>query len=336
MKYCKMLIISLWLSLLFAFCARAEFNLSDVGEYDGYAYVEVNNNIPFFTTDEITTVSFESYGELDNLGRCTACTASIGLDLMPNDERGEIGSVKPTGWVNKKYDNVDGKYLYNRCHLIGYQLTGENANPKNLITGTRYLNIKGMLPFENKVTDYINITGNHVMYRVTPIFNGDNLVASGVLMEGLSVEDSGKGISYNVFCYNVQPGIAIDYATGDSWQDENMNNVGSGLTGTDTGAENSNNDTDTFDWLTGAMSSAPDLSDAQDIVESPVEETPLDVEEVSQNTELTYIINRNSGVFHTLDCGDAARTKEENKIYVSDSKETLISQGYTPCKHCNP
>lgn len=190
--------------------------------YDGKPYVVINDNNPDFTEADMTTASFESYGELDGLGRCTTAFANIGKDLMPAEKRGSIGEVKPTGWQTAKYDNVDGKYLYNRCHLIGYQLTGENANEKNLITGTRYLNVDGMLPFENMVADYIKETNNHVLYRVTPVFSGDNLVASGVQMEAESVEDNGDGILFNVYCFNAQPGIAIDYATGDSHQDDSI------------------------------------------------------------------------------------------------------------------
>ncbi len=190
--------------------------------YQGEPYVVINDNNPDFTETDMTTASFESYGELDGLGRCTTAYANIGKDLMPTEKRGSIGEVKPTGWQTAKYDNVDGKYLYNRCHLIGYQLTGENANAKNLITGTRYLNVDGMLPFENMVADYIKETGNHVLYRVTPVFSGDNLVASGVHMEAESVEDNGDGILFNVYCFNAQPGIAIDYATGDSHQDDSI------------------------------------------------------------------------------------------------------------------
>lgn len=190
--------------------------------YQGEPYVVINDNNPDFTEADMTTVSFESYGELDGLGRCTTAFANIGKDLMPAEKRGSIGEVKPTGWQTAKYDNVDGKYLYNRCHLIGYQLTGENANAKNLITGTRYLNVDGMLPFENMVADYIKETNNHVLYRVTPVFSGDNLVASGVQMEAESVEDNGDGILFNVYCFNAQPGIAIDYATGDSHQDDSI------------------------------------------------------------------------------------------------------------------
>ena len=190
--------------------------------YDGKPYVVINDNDPDFTDADMTTTSFESYGELDGLGRCTTAFANIGKDLMPTEKRGSIGEVKPTGWQMAKYDNVDGKYLYNRCHLIGYQLTGENANAKNLITGTRYLNVDGMLPFENMVADYIKETGNHVLYRVTPVFSGDNLVASGVHMEAKSVEDNGEGVLFNVYCFNAQPGIAIDYATGSSHQDDSV------------------------------------------------------------------------------------------------------------------
>ncbi len=192
------------------------FDVSSIPDYNGSPYVEINDNVPQFTKSEITTSSFEIYGDLDSLGRCTTAFSCIGKNLMPTEKRGEIGSVKPTGWHLAKYDFIDGKYLYNRCHLIGYQLTGENANEKNLITGTRYLNIQGMLPFENEVAEYIKSTNNHVMYRVTPIFEGDNLLADGVQMEGYSVEDKGESISFNVFCYNVQPGVNIDYATGDN------------------------------------------------------------------------------------------------------------------------
>ena len=180
--------------------------------YQGEPYVVINDNNPAFNDADFTTISFESYGELDELGRCTTAFANIGKDIMPTEKRGAIGEVKPTGWQTAKYDSVDGKYLYNRCHLIGYQLTGENANAKNLITGTRYLNVDGMLPFENMVADYIKETNNHVLYRVTPVFSGDNLVASGVHMEAKSVEDNGDGILFNVYCFNAQPGIAIDYA----------------------------------------------------------------------------------------------------------------------------
>ncbi|MBR0277395.1 MAG: DNA/RNA non-specific endonuclease [Clostridia bacterium] len=185
-------------------------------EYSGQAYTQINNNIPFFKDYEIIKGSFEYYSELDELGRCDVCFASIATDIMPTEERESISSITPTGWINANYDNVDGGYLYNRCHLIAFQLTGENANERNLITGTRYLNADGMLPFENLIADYIKETGNHVMYRSTPVFSGNNLVADGVLLEAYSVEDNGQGISFCVYCYNVQPQIKIDYTTGAS------------------------------------------------------------------------------------------------------------------------
>ena len=190
--------------------------LEEIPEFTDAAYVAVNGNVPFFLPEEYTTESYEYYSDLDELGRCGVTMACIGVDIMPTEDRGDIGSVKPTGWHSVKYDIVDGKYLYNRCHLIGFQLAGENANKKNLITGTRYLNIEGMLPFENLVADYVKETENHVLYRVTPLFDEDNLVAHGVLMEGYSVEDDGEGVCFCVYAYNAQPGITIDYATGES------------------------------------------------------------------------------------------------------------------------
>lgn len=200
--------------------SQTSVSLDSIPEYSGDPYVVVNNNIPFFSKEDLKAEVFESYGDLDSLGRCTVAYSMVGTETMPTEERGSIGQVKPTGWHAVKYDNVDGKYLYNRCHLIGYQLTAENANVKNLITGTRYLNVQGMLPFENLTADYIKETGNHVLYRVTPVFEGDNLVASGVLMEGESAEDDGEAIQFCVYVYNVQPGIIIDYATGDSRLDD--------------------------------------------------------------------------------------------------------------------
>ena len=184
--------------------------------YSGQPWVQVGDGTPRFTEAELTAESFESYSPLDALGRCGAATSCIGPDLMPTEEREAIGMVRPSGWQLVKYDFVDGKYLYNRCHLIGFQLTGENANEQNLITGTRYMNTEGMLPFENQVARYIRKTGNHVLYRVTPEFDGENLLCTGVRMEALSVEDGGEGVRFHIFAYNVQPGVTIDYATGDS------------------------------------------------------------------------------------------------------------------------
>ncbi len=184
--------------------------------YSDSPWTEVNGGQPDFDTSQLDGSSFETYSPLDALGRCGTAYACVGRDLMPTEERGAIGQVKPSGWQLAKYDCVDGKYLYNRCHLIGYQLTGENANEQNLITGTRYLNTEGMLPFENQVAAYVRETGNHVLYRVTPDFQGTELVARGVWMEALSLEDGGEGVCFSVYAYNVQPGVAIDYATGES------------------------------------------------------------------------------------------------------------------------
>lgn len=196
--------------------------LKDIPNYTGSPYTIINDNEPVFSKDEITTSSYESFSYLDSLGRCGVVMACVGQDIMPTEERGSIGHIRPSGWQTVKYDIVDGKYLYNRCHLLGFQLTGENDNERNLITGTRYFNVEGMLPFENLVADYVKETDNHVMYRVTPLYKGDELVARGVLMEGYSVEDDGAGVSFNVYCYNVQPGIEIDYANGKSKLDSEV------------------------------------------------------------------------------------------------------------------
>lgn len=215
------LALSLLCALLLSGCAQepaartqSSVTLDSIPAYDGSPWVELNQNTPNFDPDALTQEAFEEYGPLDSLGRCTTAWANVCQELMPTEDRESISSVTPTGWINREYD---GEYLYNRCHLIGFQLTGENANEQNLITGTRYLNVEGMLPFENMVADYVKETGNHVLYRVTPIFHGDNLVASGVEMEAQSVEDQSEGICFHVYCYNVQPGVTIDYATGESW-----------------------------------------------------------------------------------------------------------------------
>lgn len=226
-------VLLLLLALLFGGCSYVQSGLdtqavqentqksyesTDIPAYAGNSFVILDDNKPAFSKqDRERTDAFETYSDLDELGRCGVAYANICKELMPTEERGAIGMVKPTGWHTVKYDNVEGKYLYNRCHLIGYQLAGENANEKNLITGTRYLNVTGMLKFEDQVADYVKATDHHVLYRVTPVFEEDNLVATGVEMEAYSVEDKGKGVSFYVFVYNVQPGIDIDYATGESW-----------------------------------------------------------------------------------------------------------------------
>lgn len=283
----------------------SSFSLSDVPAYSGKAYTSVNGNVPYFTAAELTTTSFETYSDLDTLGRCGVTYACIGQDLMPTEERGSIGMVKPTGWHTVRYDGlVDGNYLYNRCHLIGYQLTGENANTKNLITGTRYLNIEGMLPFENMVVDYIQETSNHVLYRVTPIFEGNSLVANGVLMEGYSVEDKGAGVSYCVFAYNVQPGIEIDYATGESKLAD--------------GAQQEEQKTAT---VTPTPSPEPEKQE------------PVTGSEASQ---ADYILNTNTKKFHYPTCSSVNDMKEKNKQEFFGTRDEAISNGYSPCGRCKP
>lgn len=260
-------------------------NSDEISPYSGQPYIEINDNIPYFTESDLTTESFELYSNLDEYGRCGVAYASIGIDIMPTEERGEIGQIRPSGWHTVKYnDIIDGNYLYNRCHLIGYQLAGENTNEKNLITGTRYLNVQGMLPFENMVTDYVKETGNHVLYRVTPIFEGDNLLASGVLMEAESVEDKGDGILFCVYLYNVQPGIIIDYASGESCLDEEIQAI----------------------------------------------------EPVSEPQSTTYILNTNTKKFHYPSCSSVDEMKEKNKQVFTGNRDDVISQGYVPCKRCNP
>lgn len=287
------------------------FSLREIPAYSGTPYTEVNGNQPYFTEEELTTQSFETYSELDSLGRCGVAYANVGQDLMPTEPRGEIGAVKPTGWHLVKYDNVDGKYLYNRCHLIAYMLAAENANPQNLITGTRYLNVQGMLPFETKVCDYVKNTGNHVLYRVTPIFDGDNLLADGVLMEAYSVEDAGEGISFCVFAYNVQPGIGIDYATGDNWAE------GSGT------------------YQSTEASVAEETPAPQPETDTAVQITPeLSAPQETQQT--TYVLNTNTMKFHYPTCSSVDDMKEKNKQIYTGSREEVINMGYVPCKRCNP
>jgi DNA-entry nuclease len=297
------------------------FSLEEVPEYSGEPYAVVNGNIPYFSASELTATSFENYSELDSLGRCGAAYASIGTDLMPTEERGAIGQVKPSGWHTVKYDCIDGMYLYNRCHLIGYQLAGENANVKNLITGTRYLNVTGMLPFENMVTDYVKETGNHVMYRVTPVFDGNNLVASGVLMEGESVEDGGDGIEYCVFVYNVQPGITIDYATGDSHLTDG--------------------ETEAAAAATAVQGEQPQIvQETQAEQENTASETEAAAQETAasaQNTQsVTYILNTNTKKFHYPSCSSVSQMKEKNKKSFTGSRDEAIAQGYSSCGRCNP
>ena len=303
-------------------------SLDAIPAYDGKAYVAVNNNEPFFADSDMTTTAFENYSDLDSLGRCGVAYANICKEIMPTEERGKIGMIKPSGWHTVKYDVIKDRYLYNRCHLIGYQLAGENANPKNLITGTRYLNVEGMLPFENLVADYVNNTGNHVLYRVTPMFSGSNLVANGVLIEAKSVEDNGGGILFNVYCYNVQPGIGINYENGDSWLDGTTPQEQSAQTGAPqnegsqssdgSGAGASAGDAGSSSGENGSASSGSDSSAA--------ENSSAD----SSNSETMVHITATGKKYHRAGC--RTLKKSDTEVTLDEAK----SMGLSPCGICNP
>lgn len=288
-----------------------ELSVSSVPDFKGVAYVVINGNKPGFSDKEITTSSFEKYSSLDYLGRCGVAFACLGRDIMPTEERGSIGQVKPSGWHTIKYDCVDGKYLYNRCHLIGFQLSGENANERNLITGTRYMNVEGMLPFENMVADYIKETDNHVMYRVTPVYDGNNLLASGVQIEAYSVEDDGDGICFNVYCYNAQPGVKINYSDGSSMLgDEPV-----------TEAQTKKNETTSDKSSVGGVTENSSASVTK---------------EQQPSASYHYILNTNSKKFHYPSCDSVKKMSEENKCEYKGSRDDLLSEGYVPCKNCDP
>ena len=312
-----MVLISLILSLLLSGCGfippEPPVSPDDIPAYSGAAYIKINGGEPFFTAEEMVTDSYERYTELDSLGRCGVATACIGVDIMPDkeEERGSLSNVSPSGWehngasnnINYGTELIDNGYLYNRCHLIGYQLTGENANEKNLITGTRYLNIEGMLPFENMVAAYVRDSENHVMYRVTPIFRGDNLVADGVLMEGISVEDDGAELKFCIFAYNVQPGIYIDYFNG----------------------TNRLADSQPPQAEEGESPSAPD---------APTE--PEEPSEPEEGAHEKYVLNTSSKKFHKEDCRYAESIKEENRGEFVGDKQELLDGGYSACGSCKP
>lgn len=274
--------------------------LSDIPQFSGKPYYTLNNNNPSFPGGNGGRKYYEEYAPLDNLGRCGVAEACLGKETMPTEERGEIGQVKPSGWKTVKYDCVDGKYLYNRCHLIGFQLSGENANERNLITGTRYMNVDGMLPFENMIADYIKETGNHVLYRVTPIYNGNELVARGVQVEAFSVEDNGDGICFNVYCYNNQPGVRINYANGESQEVNDGINPSIGKP-----VGNGNNSSDNSDFTSNTKGG-------------------------------TYLLNTNTKKIHEPGCSATKNMKESNKESYSGSIEDLLERGYSKCKVCNP
>lgn len=299
-------------------------SIDAIPAYDGKAYVAVNNNEPFFTDSDMTTTAFENYSDLDSLGRCGVAYANICRDIMPTEERGKIGMIKPSGWHTVKYDVIKDRYLYNRCHLIGYQLAGENANPKNLITGTRYLNVEGMLPFENLVADYVNNTGNHVLYRVTPMFSGSNLVANGVLIEAKSVEDNGGGILFNVYCYNVQPGVGINYENGDSWLDGTTPQKQSAQTdtpqneGSQSSAGSGAGESGSSGSTTGSASSGSDSSAAENSAAD------------SSNSETMVHITATGKKYHRAGC--RTLKKSDTEVTLDEAK----SMGLSPCGICNP
>lgn len=278
-------------------------------EYSGEAYVELNDNIPFFKDEEKNSKdAFESYSNLDRLGRCGVAFANICPKLMPTEERGSIGDVRPSGWQTVKYpDLIEDNYLYNRSHLIAYSLAGENANEKNLFTGTRFLNQEIMQIFELRVLNYVRDTGNHVLYRVTPVFEGSNLLASGVQMEAWSVEDSGKRVCFNVYCYNVQPGIEIDYATGESKVTDDID-----VAGTDDTTEEKTVETTEGNTLETKSVGGSDF----------------------ENQEMTFILNTNSKKIHLPDCRSVGDMAEHNKEECVSTLNELKGRGYTPCGRC--
>ena len=277
--------------------------LSNIPSFTGSAYVSVNSNVPGLSKGNQTSTYFENYASLDSLGRCGVAFACLGPETMPDEERGAIGSVKPSGWQTVKYDIVDGKYLYNRCHLIGFQLSGENANTRNLITGTRFMNVEGMLPFENMVADYIKETGNHVLYRVTPVFKGSELVARGVQIEAYSVEDEGDGICFNVYCYNNQPGIEIDYATGKSWLSSQTATTQKPIATTEKPQTTKQPETTTQKPVTTQSSNS------------------------NQSQEMVWIPESGKRYHCKSTCSGM---KNPTKVTVQEAKE----QGYTPCGRC--
>lgn len=279
--------------------------------YSGNPTIEINGNNPFFKEEDLKADDFQYYSKLDFRGRCGSAAAMLGTEMMPTEERGEIGMVKPSGWQKSEYDCVDGGSLYNRCHLLGYQLTGQNANERNLITGTRYMNVDGMQPYENRIAAYLKETGGHVLLRVTPVFEGKNLVASGVLMEAASAETTEQGqdadhtqlieenhkLSFCVYCYNVQPGIKIDYRDGSSEEEPSTLKID---------------------------------PDAESVIYPGKQETAV----VPEGT--AYVLNTNTMKFHLPDCESVPTISDHNRIYSKDTRDKLIAEGYSPCGICGP
>ena len=275
----------------------------DIPQYAGKPSVEVNGNVPYFTEGDLARGPFEEFSSLDSLGRCGAAFARLGPETLTDGDRGSIGMVKPSGWQVSKYDWIDGEYLFNRCHLIAYSLSGQTDNELNLITGTRSMNVLGMLPYESKTRSYIEETGNHVLYRVTPIFEGENLVASGVLMEAQSIEDAGAGIKFCIWCYNVEPGVAIDYATGNNHAEESMAN-------------------------------APEADEPMRNA-SPTRTFSPSTQQGESEARL-YVLNTNTKRFHYPECPSVSDMKEKNKREYEAPRNEIIDMGYIPCGACKP
>ena len=306
------------------------FTLDMVPPYSGQAYADINDDVPFFTEEEMRAEAFHQYWPLDELGRCTGAYACVGPETLPKQKRGDISKVKPTGWNTNRYDDIDGEMLFNRCHLIGHMLTGQDANERNLITGTRYMNVEGMLPFEESVVMYVEGTGHHVMYRVRPCFDGDNLVCTGVLMEAKSVED--PLVQFCAFCYNVQPGFEIDYATGDNWrakkrQDEDVQRI---IADPDVEEDSGSRQVET-----AKTSEAAEEVSAESDTAAAAE--PVAGGQTSEDgKQVTYIINMNTHVFHMPYCDSVNDMKEKNKKETTLDRESLIGQGYRACQRCHP
>ena len=283
-------------------------------------YVEIDNNTPSFTVDDATTDAFQSFSQLDWLGRCGTAYACLGPETLPTGVRGDISEIHPSGWVQNFYDFIEGQSLYNRSHLIAHCLSGQNANEQNLITGTRHFNADVMEPIEAMVLNYIEQTGNHVLYRVTPVFEGDELVARGVQIEALSMEDGGQGVSLNVFLRNIQPGVAIDYATGNNWADEAATAGSRSSSAASSGLSTS--------ATAGAAPLAPISAAA----------TTSQADDASTGTPatVTYVVNKNTGKFHYPSCSSVPKIKAKNRMDSNQTRDELIAQGYVPCKNCNP
>lgn len=284
-------------------------------------YVEINDNTPSFTVDDATTDAFQSFSQLDRLGRCGTAYACLGPETLPTDARGDISEVHPSGWIQNFYDFIEGESLYNRSHLIAHCLSGQNANEKNLITGTRHFNADVMEPIEAMVLNYIEQTGNHVLYRVTPVFEGDELVARGVQIEALSMEDGGQGVSLNVFLRNIQPGVTIDYATGNNWADEAATDSGLGTESTAADSRNAS--------AAAGAAALPAISTAS------TDDQSADTQTDTPST-VTYVVNKKAGKFHYPSCSSVPKIKAKNRMDSDQTRDELIAQGYVPCKDCNP